>query len=298
LANRACERLLGKPAAQLLGRTAAELGLGPCFDRESGSTVTLALPGGQGPWSIRRGVFRQGGLPHEFLMLLDLNRALRQKEREAWQRLVRVLGHEIRNSLTPIKSAAGTLHGILNQQPLPEDWHDDTTRVLTVIQSRADALNRFVTSYASLARLPAPSLKPTPIDPLVRRVARLETRQEVRITGGPDVVIQADPDQLEQVLINLVRNAVDATLETRGAVEVSWSVDDDSVEITICDEGPGIANPSNLFVPFFTTKPNGTGIGLVLSRQIAEAHSGSVTLENRPGGGCIARLRLPVMAPS
>ena len=294
LANRAGERLLGKPAAQLLGRSAPALGLGPCLSVESGTTLNLALPGGRGPWGLRRGAFRIAGLPHQFLVLSDLNRVLRAKEDEAWQGLVRVLGHEIKNSLTPIKSAAATLRTILNRKPLPPDWHDDTRRGLAVIESRADALNRFITAYARLARLPAPSLRKVRIEELVQRVIRLEARQEVRLVPGPDLMLQADPDQLEQVLINLTANAVDAALETGGAVEITWRAGRESIEVAVRDEGRGISDSANLFVPFFTTKPTGTGIGLVLSRQIAEAHGGSLTLEDRSSGGCEALLRLPL----
>lgn len=297
LANRAGERLLGKPGAQLIGRSASELDLGPCLDQESGTTLDLSFPGGQGRWGIRRGNFRQEGMAHEFLVLADLSRVLSHEEREAWQRLVRVLGHEINNSLTPIKSAAGTLQSIVTREPLPADWRDDAHRVLTVIQSRAEALNRFISAYARLARLPAPSVKSIALGALVLRVVEYETRRKVRVVPGPDVTIQADPDQVEQVLINLTRNAVDAVLETGGDVEITWRPEGERVAVLVRDEGRGIANPANLFVPFFTTKPDGTGIGLVLSRRIAEAHNGSLTLENCEPGGCEARLLLPLEEP-
>jgi len=117
----------------------------------------------------------------------------------------------------------------------------------------------------------------------------------VSLLKGPDVVISADADQLEQLLINLVRNAADATLETGGSVQVSWSRQGAQLDVWVVDDGPGLPNTSNLFVPFFTTKPGGSGIGLVLSRQIAEAHGGELTLKNRSDArGCRALLRLPV----
>ena len=168
-------------------------------------------------------------------------------------------------------------------------------RGLEVISSRAEALNRFVGAYTKLARLPQPRLVPVDVSTWVQRVVGLETRLPVRVEPGQPVVIEADGDLLDQLLINLVRNAVDASLETLGSVKVSWRRTGSLLEIVIEDEGSGLANPANLFVPFFTTKKTGSGIGLVLSRQIAEAHGGSIVLENRKDHrGCRARLRLPV----
>jgi signal transduction histidine kinase len=246
-------------------------------------------------WDIRRSTVRQGGAQHQLLVLTDLSQTLREEERTAWQRLLRVLGHELNNSLAPIKSVAGSLADLLGRQPRPADWGDDMQRGLEVISSRADSLARFVESYSKLARLPQPRFAPLNIGELLRRVASLETRLPVNIVSGPELVVQGDNVQLEQLLINLVRNAVDASMETRGAVEVGWTQNNGQVEVRINDEGPGLANTANLFVPFFTTKVNGSGIGLVLSRQIAEAHGGALTLENRPKlRGCEAVLRLPL----
>jgi signal transduction histidine kinase len=168
-------------------------------------------------------------------------------------------------------------------------------RGLAVIASRSDALSRFTTAYAQLAKLPAPRLATVRIGEFLARAAGVETRVAVRIEGGPDVVVRADPDQLEQLVINLLRNATDAALETGGAVSVGWRREGRTLSVWIDDGGAGLSNASNLFVPFFTTKPGGSGIGLVLSRQIAEAHGGSLTLENRSDGpGCRALLRLPI----
>jgi len=298
LVNRAGERLLAQPAARLLGRTSSELGLAACFVREEGDgphTMQMVFPGGFGRWDIRRSTFREGGVQHQLLVLTDLSQTLREEERSAWQRLLRVLGHELNNSLAPIKSVAGSLADLLSRQPRPADWDDDMQRGLEVISSRADSLARFVESYSKLARLPQPRFEPLNIGALVRRVASLETRLPVNVIPGPELVVKGDDVQLEQLLINLVRNAVDASMETSGGVGVGWSQSNGQVEVAISDEGPGLANTANLFVPFFTTKAKGSGIGLVLSRQIAEAHGGTLTLENRPGvRGCEALLRLPL----
>jgi nitrogen fixation/metabolism regulation signal transduction histidine kinase len=298
LVNRAGERLLAQPATRLLGRTSGELGLAACLDREQGEgshTMQMVFPGGVGRWDIRRSTFREGGAQHQLLVLTDLSQTLREEERIAWQRLLRVLGHELNNSLAPIKSVAGSLAYLLGRQPRPPDWDEDMQRGLEVISSRADSLARFVESYSQLARLPQPRFEPLNIGVLVRRVASLETRLPVNVVAGPELVINGDDVQLEQLLINLVRNAVDASMETRGGVGVGWTQSNGQVEVWISDEGPGLANTANLFVPFFTTKAKGSGIGLVLSRQIAEAHGGTLTLENRPGlRGCEALLRLPL----
>jgi len=293
LVNRAGERLLAQPAERLLGRSATELNLADCLDGPDSHIFHTNFPGGSGRWGVRHSSFRKEGHPLHMLVLSDLSQTLREEERIAWQRLLRVLGHELNNSLAPIKSMAATLESLLTRQPQPADWREDMQRGLAVIASRAEALNRFMGAYARLARLPQPRFQKVDIAPLVLRVVALETRMQVVVERGPELALQADADQLEQLLINLLRNAVDAALETGGMVRLGWTRTAGHFELWVEDDGPGLANTSNLFVPFFTTKPGGTGIGLVLSRQIAEAHGGTLTLENRrTGSGCEARLRL------
>jgi two-component system, NtrC family, nitrogen regulation sensor histidine kinase NtrY len=298
LINRAGEELLARPVERLMGLSAEELGLADCLQGEPTHTLQRTFPGAPGGsvrWGISRSSFRERGLPHHLLVLTDLSQALREEERLAWQRLVRVLGHELNNSLTPINSMAGSLASLLNREPRPADWEEDMKRGLRVIAARSEALSRFMGAYARLARLPKPRLQPLDVGPWVRRVAGLETRLPVTLRPGPEMSIQADGDQLEQLLINLVRNAVDATLETKGGVQVGWQRNSTYLEVWVRDEGLGLSNTSNLFVPFFTTKPGGSGIGLALSRQIAESHGGTLTLENRRDAhGCEARLRLPL----
>ncbi len=295
LLNRAGARLLAAGEEELLGRTAGELGLAPYLQGESPRSFEGSFPGRSARWELRRSTFRQAGRPHHLLVLSDLTRALREEERQAWRRLVKVLSHEINNSLAPIHSIAGSLAKLLDQDPLPGDWKEDTRRGLDIVGERAEALRRFMAAYAALARLPPPTLEPVDVGRWVAQVARLEQRLPVEVRPGPDLTLHADADQLEQLLINVVRNAVDAALETEGGVTIAWSGTAASgVEVTVEDEGPGIADRDNLFVPFFTTKPQGSGVGLLLIRQIAEAHGGSFTLENRRvGRGCIARLLLP-----
>jgi two-component system, NtrC family, nitrogen regulation sensor histidine kinase NtrY len=303
LVNRAGERLLDRPTERLLGFTAVELGLASCLEGEPARTMELGLPGSSGRWGLRRGSFRQGGLPHHLVVLTDLSRALRDEERQAWRRLIRVLGHELNNSLAPIQSVAQGLESGLQDAVKTAEANDGATagilddmrQGLTIIRSRTEALSRFMAAYAHLARLPQPKLAPMDVKEWICRNAKLETRLKVSVSLGPTFEISADADQLDQLLINLIRNAADASLETGGGVQVGWARQGVQLDVWVLDDGPGIPNSANLFVPFFTTKPGGSGIGLVLSRQIAEGHGGELTLKNRPDAqGCEARLFLPL----
>lgn len=295
LVNRAAERLLGRAAEALMDRSAEDLELASALEGEAPRVIEQSFPGGSGRWEIRRSEFRLRGKPHRLLVLADLSRTLREEERIAWQRLARVLSHEINNSLAPIKSIAESLQSQLAREPRPAGLEADLRSGLGVVGSRAEALRRFMAAYARLARLPRPKVQPLDVEPWVRRVVALETRLPVEVVPGPPLRVVADGDQLDQLLINLVRNATDAALETGGGVRVGWRREGATLEVWVEDDGPGLASTENLFVPFFTTKPAGSGVGLALSRQIAEAHGGALTLENREGArGCVARLVLPV----
>ncbi len=293
LANRAGERLLSQPHERLAGRTAESLGMAEFLTGPTPRVHDRSFPGGHGRWEVRRTIFRQEGRPHLLVVVTDVTKSLREEELLAWQRLVRVLGHEINNSLAPIKSIAGTLHPVAARH-LEGEPRADVARGLEIIATRAESLQRFMSSYARLARVPAPQRREVDLGTLVRRIAGLESRLTVAVDPGPEVVVRADPDQLEQVLVNLVRNAADAALETSGQVTLRWAVDPQWVDVLVVDDGPGIAGTANLFIPFFTTKPEGSGIGLVLSRQLVEAQGGTLTLENRTDrAGAVARIRLP-----
>jgi nitrogen fixation/metabolism regulation signal transduction histidine kinase len=295
LLNRAGERLLGAPSERLVGLGAEALGLAPFLTGEATRTADAAFAGAAGRFDMRRTSFRQRGRPMQLLVLADVSRALRDEERQAWQRLIRVIGHELNNSLAPIRSVAGSLESLLLREPRPADWEDDVRRGLSVIAARAESLRRFMDAYAQLARLPPPTRRRVSIGALLRRIAGLETRVKVAVNGGREVAVEADPDQLEQLLINLVRNAAEAAPAAPNGVRLSWSLLEKpapAVEIRVDDDGPGLPPSANLFVPFFTTKQGGSGIGLVLCRQIAEAHGGTLTLANRPEGGCRAALVL------
>jgi len=297
LVNRAGARLMAQTVDHLLGQTAESLGLAEFLDATAAATLQRTFPGASGRWSLRSRTFHEHGVPHRLLVITDLTRELREEELLAWKRIVRVLGHEINNSLAPIKSIAGSMQSLLNTRSF-EECREDALRGLSVIEGRAAALNRFLESYAMLAKLPPPKSQPVNVAGWVRRAAALEHRLAVHIEPGEPLEIPGDGDQLDQLLINLIRNAAEAALETAGTVEVFWRHDRGLLRLTVRDDGPGIANPANLFVPFFTTKPGGSGIGLLLSRQIAEAHGGSLELRNRAGRpGCEALVCLPGAKP-
>lgn len=312
LLNSAGEKLLQKPSSLLLGRTASDIGLHTALSSESETLVSFPFAG-TARWFVRRSSFRQQGVPHTLVVLSDVSRALREEERQAWQRLIRVIGHELNNSLAPIKSIAGSLSARLLETTLNLEQRADFERGLHIIENRAASLNRFLQAYRQLAQMPPPILRECSIAELAQRATALENRVSVTVAPGPDVILEADPDQLEQMLINLIRNAAESVLEsphpkeggTNGSgtpasnanipILLTWKVTDKDVVLTIEDSGAGLLNPSNAFVPFYTTKPQGSGIGLILSRQICEAHGGSLELSNRPGRyGCVATLVLPL----
>ena len=296
LANKAAERLVGKSGEELAGTPASALGFDEYLGGDARRLVDRAFGGRRGRYEVRRAVFYRDGRPHTLVVMADLSQALREEEQAAWQRIVRVLSHEINNSLTPIKSIAHSLRRIVDRAPdFPRA--PEVAQGLSLIEERSGALGRFLRAYAQLARLPKPRPKMLRVNELANRIVDLEKRLPVSVRPSPDVRLIVDSDQLEQLLINIVRNAVDASLETGGGVTVGWKSAGDWFELHVEDEGNGLPDTSNLFVPFFTTKPNGSGIGLALSRQIAEAHGGTMSLEPRANGpGCRATLRLPMPA--
>jgi len=292
--NKAGERLLGVSREELVGSAAAAIGFEEYLAGDTRRLVERAFGGRRGRYEMRRATFYRDGRPHQLVVMSDLSQALREEEQAAWQRIVRVLSHEINNSLTPIKSIAHSLQRISDRAPdFPRK--DEVKQGLSLIEERSGALGRFLRAYAQLARLPKPRPKPVRVPDLVHRIVDLEKRLPVAVLASPDVKVAADSDQIEQLLINIVRNAVDASIETGGQVSIGWKSSGDWLELNVEDEGKGLSDTSNLFVPFFTTKPNGSGIGLALSRQIAEAHDGTISLENRIGAaGVRATLRLPM----
>ena len=293
LANNAGAQLLSRPLARCFGHSARELGLDNLL--ASADQTVHSFGAKPSRWLLRKALFRQDGKPHTLLLLADVSQPLQEEEQIAWKRLIRVLGHELSNSLAPIKSIAGSLLARAESITGDETTVRDFRRGLSVVESRADSLHRFVQSYRLLAQLPPPHLKPVQAGPLLERVALLEQRVPVQLEPGPPVLLNADPDQLEQMFINLLTNAVDASL-ANGAkpVRILWRVAESALVVAIEDSGMGIANTENLFVPFYTTKPKGSGVGLALAQQIARAHGGEIRLINRDDGpGARAFIHLP-----
>ena len=294
LVNNAGAQLLGRPLARCFGHNARELGLDALLASADQSIHSFGAKPTR--WLLRKAAFRQEGVPHTLLLLADVSQPLQEEEQIAWKRLIRVLGHELSNSLAPIKSIAGSLFARAESISADEAVIRDFRRGLGVIESRADALHRFVQSYRLLAQLPPPHFKPVQAAPLLERVVLLEQRVAVQVDSGPAVMLNADPDQLEQMFINLLTNAVDASL-ANGAkpVRVGWRLSGSNLVVGIEDSGLGIANAENLFVPFYTTKPKGSGVGLALAQQIARAHGGEIRLVNREDGpGARAIIHLPI----
>jgi PAS domain S-box-containing protein len=297
LVNPAGQTLLGQPSERLLGRDARAIGLADCLEGEPNRILSpAALPRVLGRWNMRRTTFREDGRPHQLVVFGDLSRPLREEQLKSWQRLVRVLGHELNNSLAPIRSIAATLGTSMDRSPRQPDWEADMQSGLGIIAARAESLERFLEGYTRLAKLPPPQAAPCDLPAILRRAAALERRLGVELSPGPPVALMADAAQIEQAVINLVKNAVEASQDQgEASVRVSWRLRAQAVEIWVEDTGAGISEASNLFVPFYTTKPEGSGIGLVLCQQIAENHGGSLALYNRDDrSGCIAIMRLPL----
>ncbi|MGD0938814.1 MAG: ATP-binding protein [Terracidiphilus sp.] len=294
LANNAGVESLGSSQAHSIGKSARELSLDGLLAAADQTIHSFGAESSR--WLLRKAAFRQDGAPHTLLLLADVSLSLQEEEQRSWKRLIRVLGHELSNSLAPIKSIAGSLLARTQNIAGDEAVVRDFRRGLGVIESRADALHRFVQSYRQLAQLPPPQLRPVPLGPLLERVVLLEQRLAVQLDPGPPAVLHADSDQLEQMFINLLTNAVDASLANGSQpVHARWRVSDSAVTVVIEDHGLGIANTENLFVPFYTTKPAGSGVGLALAQQIARAHGGEISLVNRDDGqGARATVRLPL----
>lgn len=295
LLNPAARRLLNDDRRPALDLSAGELGLAVLLEGPASRVLTYEFPQRSGRFEIHHTPLWRSGRSGQLLVINDVGRVLREEERQAWQRLLRVLGHEVNNSLAPIQSITGTLASLLARETMPDDWRDDFRNGLGIIGHRAEALTRFISGYGQLARLPSPQRQRVDVAEVSTKAAKLEQRLPIRVEPGEPLFVDADPNQLEQALINLLRNAVEAVLPNDGDVGLRWFREASRAVIEVADNGLGPPPSDNLFVPFFTTKPNGSGIGLALARQIAEAHDGGVTLVARTDApGAVAQLWLPL----
>lgn len=293
LANRAAGELLKRHHGALVGLGADEAGIAGLLEGPALRAESHVFPARGGRWQVMRDSFREGGRAFRLVVVTDLSQALREEERRAWRRLIRVIWHELNNSLAPIKSVIETSRDALAAGPLEQDERLELAQGLALMAERSEALRRFLSRYSELARMPDPVISDCEVAGLLERVAAVHAPGAVRALPADGLVVRADPDQIEQALINLVKNAVEAAGGS-GPVELEARRRRGEVAFEVRDRGPGVANPDNLFVPFFTTKPGGSGIGLVLARQVAEAHGGSLSLANRDDGpGCIASLVIP-----
>jgi nitrogen fixation/metabolism regulation signal transduction histidine kinase len=292
--NPAARRLIGAERRAIVGQSIVSLGLAEPLDAADGAILTYTFPTTRGRWAVRRATWHREGREHTLVMLQDLSAALSEEERSAWQRLIRVLSHELNNSLTPIGSLAETLSTMLDGNST-HAIESELRLGLEVIGRRSASLARFLAGYGRLARLPPLQVRSIRLDTALVRFARLEQRMRIEIVGSDPVGLDGDEDQLGQAFINLMRNAVEATLGTGGGVRLDWRVETGHVRVMIEDDGIGLPASDGMFVPFFTTKPEGSGIGLNLARLIVEAHAGSVELSSRVDGrGAVAVVRLPL----
>jgi len=292
LANPAAGRLYSCDFLQLLGQSADMLGLTAFFTDEQTQLLEHTFPGGSGRWQIRLDSYRDKGIQGKLLFITDLKTVLRDEELKAWKNLIKVISHEVNNSLYPISSMSQTLNKLVNRQPLADDWQEDISEGLSVIGERANNLTDFIKRYAKVAKLPEPNKQLFSMAQLLAHIPIIPANKtDIVIDDNSDqlMALYADQSMFEQVIINLLKNA----LEAGAPVGLSWGEDQHSQWLNITDQGAGIENPANLFVPFYSTKPEGSGIGLVLCQQILDKHQGSITIENRTQGGCIVNIYLP-----
>lgn len=293
LVNPLAAQLLACPADTLVGQEFSATVLGQLPFSDEPSLIDFKFPGAEGRWQLIEQQYRDQGRPGKLLFITDLKQVLREEETKAWQRLIRVIAHEVNNSLTPISSISQTLQAEFASNPAIQQ--PQMLQGMELIGERAEHLKQFIAEYARIARLPEPQKMNVSLAPLLTKAVQFFAEKPVNVNGPlPDITLFADALLIEQLLINLIKNAVEACNATGGLVELSCNDYEAHCEIIIRDEGVGISNSANLFVPFYTTKQKGSGIGLALCRQIAESHRGSVSLENREDGcGAIAKLILP-----
>jgi nitrogen fixation/metabolism regulation signal transduction histidine kinase len=258
--------------------------------------VELNVGKGKRKFQVVRDQYREHGQQHELFFITDVNVLLRDHERQAWQNLIRVLSHEINNSLAPIASLANTLQTLSTKQELTSKFSQHLSESLEIIAERAQSLKKFINSYRQLTHLPEPKIDKINLQAMLDKITPLFNQRNIVVDCQPQLMAHVDPVQFEQVLINLLKNADEAMIDKSADILVRANTDVDSIIIEIIDSGVGINNTDNLFTPFYTTKKQGSGIGLVLCREIIEAHQGNLSLENRSDQqGCIVKIELSIL---
>ena len=276
-----------------------DIGMEELLEKEHSGVIKIRRNNIAGEYFLYRDRFYSDNKEHQLYLLTRADKMLREKEREAWQNLLRVLSHELNNSLTPIATFSNTMLRKIKKEKQVSDV-EKFTDGLYVIKERAESLNQFITSYSQLSHLPKANMQPYQWrNKVIQLMSLFEDcifEHELSVNREFDFSIQADPQQLEQVFINLFKNAKESMSESSSKViEVSAQYDDKYLELKIKDNGMGIANPDNLFVPFYTTKKSGSGIGLTLCQQIMQNHNGSIQLNNRANQqGAEVLLQLPI----
>ncbi|HBN13870.1 MAG: hypothetical protein CMQ46_03405 [Gammaproteobacteria bacterium] len=247
----------------------------------------------RGRYRIRLERFITDGDTHYLVFLTNVSSILRSEERRAWRNLVRVLSHEINNSLAPLRSFSRALSSQIDKREADAELKQELLDGLNVIGNRADSLISFVQSYHKVARLPEPSRQKHDFRELVVNLADLFSDNHI-VVDGQSITVSLDVAQIEQVMINLIKNAIEAGSDLE-PIEINWRRVGNTLAVNVLDSGPGIHNADNLFTPFYTTKPKGSGIGLVFSQQVVEAHGGHLDISNRDDAtGCRASFTLPI----
>lgn len=300
LLNPAATRLLNINANDLFTKVPDRLRI--ILDIEPGETHVVSFQLGR--FRIHKEQFVLDGMVHNIAFVTNLSRILRREERKAWKNLLRVISHEVNNSVAPLSSYSSVLIKQVEAREIDPRLQEELVEGLTVIKNRARSMADFVARYKDISKLPEPVLQAVNIEDIVRRVAQLFPAGKVQFEGY-STIFHADPNLLEQALINVVKNGIEATEAHKVVTEpigsrvecgawISWTSKPSGFEIHISDAGGGIQSIENLFTPFFTTKKSGTGIGLIISRQIIESHNGQLALTNRQDSqGCLAVISLP-----
>ena len=308
LTNPAAKQLLGLPLSTeniATHEPLKQLGQMKNLKQGENKVMPLNFSGQQGKFNVHMEHYREAGEQQKLFFITDVSSLLRSEERKAWQALVRVISHEINNSLSPIASISQSLVRLINRQENIELHKESIIEGLGIVSQRSKNLSGFINSYKKIASLPDPDKKNVSIVRIVHKVIGLYQVNQLEVHSSQDVELFIDEVQFEQVLINLIKNAIEAVknadengnpqskLSTKNRVAISWHLHGNLFRLSISDDGTGVSNPDNLFVPFFTTKSNGSGIGLVLCRQIIEAHGGKLSLANKADShGCIATIEL------